>query len=226
MFVGGIRAFWAILMLWSGAGIALADNLPIYALEITGLYQADGRGAYDQILVQAAPDTQIIRTSAAQAFSHFEKCTDCCLSPANTQPEFYPYQQGFIQTNPINLADIYIWSPPGMPVIDNIDALIGKRVGARIGFPYGKTIEQKLNLQRVANIETNIYLLESGRLDAMIEYVPDAYVIFDNLGKTPFPHHQGAPILSHQDAILCHDTPQGRDFVAAFNKGLTRIKPK
>lgn len=203
---------------------AYAESVTIHAIEIPGLYQPDGKGDYNNVLDALRPnlgtDYRIVVESAAMAFSGFENCADCCISPANRNPEFYPYQDGFLETMPMNRADIYIWTAPGMPIIDNIAALKGKKVGARIGFPYGQSVEHMLNLQRVKSIETNINLLEAGRIDAMIDYVPDTYTVFERLGKKPFPHNAGHPVLSHNDAILCHDTPRARDFVSEFDRAL------
>jgi hypothetical protein len=218
------KTLMTILSCWLIGGTAHTEELTIYGLDILGLHQTDQKGDYDRIIDRLKPKIatpfKIEVIPAARAFSQFEKCQSCCISPANKNPEFYNYGDDFIDTTPMNRADIYIWTKPGTAPIGDVNSLIGKRVGARIGFPYGKTIESKLDLQRVSTIEANIRLLEAGRLDAFVDYVPDSYSVFEKEGKEPFPHNKDKPVLYHNDSILCHRNAQSSAFINEFNQAI------
>ena len=109
------------------------------------------------------------------------------------------------------------------------DALSGWLCGSGIdskeptGFardlPYGKSFESaNLNTSAVGDIESNIKKLKSGRIDAFVAYVPDAYAAFDKMGLPPFPHNKAAPIAEHPDSLVCRGV--AASFVDAFNATL------
>ena len=75
--------------------------------------------------------------------------------------------------------------------------------------PYGAKVDSSgIILERVASIETNSKKLELGRIEAMIAYVPDAYTAFANLGKAPFAHNTKAPLVIHEDSLVCRNVPK------------------
>jgi len=197
----------------------------IYVIEIEGLHQKDGDGKYDSILqgaiVSENLDIEMIVLPPGRAFRKFKSCETCCISPANKNKEFYDYP-GSIETLPMNEARVVIFSLPGGSVFSKIEQLVGLRVNGRLGMPYGKTIESSgLPLGLARTIEGNIKMLQRGRIDAFIAYIPDAYDAFLNLGLDPFPHTPDNPIVVHQDALLCRG--KNADYlVKKFNNFLSR----
>ena len=207
---------------------AAAGDVKVFAVEIEGLHQKDGKGEYDSVLadvgskISTSIDIEVL--PPARSFKEFESCTDCCISPANKNPDFYEYADGYIESVPMNTAKIYIWSAPGSDVISGLSDLKGKKVGIRSGMPYGNKFESaSLDVQAAPTIEANIRKLKAGRIDAFIAYVPDAWMAFESEGIDPFPHDAANPISVHPDAVLCKQNEKTESFVAEFNKALGSV---
>lgn len=198
------------------------ETVTIFAIEIPGLHQRDGNGKYDKIL-KSIPGINytIIYLTARRVFAEFYRSSNCAISPANLNPEFYSWDFNVVETSPMGIASIHIFSPKGEPVISSINDLIGKRVGIRFGMPYGKTLENiNLILYQNRSIVSNIRMLDINRIDYMVEYIPDAYEAFRSLNLEPYPFDIDRPIAVHPDSLVCKDV--SRDFINAFNSEVTK----
>ena len=87
----------------------------------------------------------------------------------------------------MDTAKVYIFSSEGKPSTSSLSDLKGKRVGARQGMPYGKEVENSIELLRVRSIKENVKALKKGSIDYFIAYVPDAYQTFRDLKMEPLP---------------------------------------
>lgn len=202
------------------------SQVTIIGIDIPGLHQKNGGGEYDNII-----NAGIVKNGKATLEVHppvrakdkFDNCTNCCFSPANKNPDFYEFGSGYVQTNPMAVAKIYIWTKKGSmkTAISSLSDLKGKKVGIRHGMPYGKTFEKaKLNTEAVKTIEQNIKKLNRGRIDAFVAYVPDAYAAFQKLGIEPYPHAKDKPIAVHEDALVCKGV--SKQFIKDFNRSLKK----
>jgi hypothetical protein len=212
----------AILAAWSQD---VWSETIIYGTEIPGLHQIDGMGAYDKIINEI-----LIKPGLASLQVHppkrteknFSTCQNCCFSPANKNPDFYDFGEDIVKTEPMNTAKVYIFTAKGQKTINRLEDLKGKKVGIRFGMPYGKKFESAgLNVYPAEKTEINIKNLDKGRLDAFVEYVPDAYVAFKNLGIPPYPHDIANPIAVHEDCLVCRGVSD--DFVTTFNQKLKKM---
>jgi len=179
----------------------------IYTVEIPGLHQKDSKGVYDIIIETGLSKEGLAKVRLyppARAQIEFSNCTDCCFSPANLNPDFYDYGSDVVVTEPMGIAKVYIFSPPGVFTVSGLDALKGKKVGIRHGMPYGKSFEQAgLDTQAVITITSNIKKLKSKRIDYMVAYVPDAFDAFKLLKIEPFPYNADSPLAVHPDSMVC-----------------------
>ncbi len=211
----------ALFVLFACSQFVYAETT-IYSIEIPGLHERNGGGDYDKIIDKTLikPGLAKMRTlPPAKAENEFSKCTNCCFSPANKNPEFYDYGDDIIKTKPMGVAKVYIFTGKGQKIISNLSDLKGKKVGVRFGMPYGKTFDEAgLSTDEVPAIEQNIRKLDAGRIDAFIAYVPDAYDTFEKLGIPPYPHDVDNPIAVHEDCLVCRDVPS--EVIDAFNNGL------
>lgn len=213
--------WFMILIAFSYLSVANAQVLVI-GIDIPGLHQKNGGGDYDKIINQSlvkAGKATLKVMPPARAESEFKRCSNCCFSPANKNPEFYDFGDDYIQTKPMGIAKIYIWSKIGSKAIDSLDELRGKKVGTRHGMPYGRTFDNfGLKTEPVKTIKSNILKLEKGRIEAFIAYVPDAYNVFDEMGIEPFPHAKNKPMAVHEDSLICKDVSD--TFIQEFNNSL------
>lgn len=206
-------------------GSALA-NVIIYAEEIPGIHQQDGMGVYDLIIKETVVKARrgaLNILPPARAYKIFANCQNCCLSPANKNPEFYDFGENIMQTEPMNLAKLYIFVRQGQAAIYRLEDLKDKHVGIRHGMPYGKSVEQaRLKTKSVYKIESNIKMLNKGRIDAFLAYVPDAYQVFRTLGIKPYPHDVAHPVVVHSERLVCRGVEV--EFITLFNKQLKQLK--
>ncbi len=198
----------------------------IIGIDIPGLYQKDGKGVYDQVVGEVVVKQGLAAVQTlppARAENDFSKCLNCCMSPANGNPEFYELGPDMTVSDPMNHARVYVFTRKGEPLINSLEGLKGKKNGIRHGMPYGKSFENAdLNVQKAHTLASNFKKLEKGRLDAVVAYIPDAYIYFKEQGMEPFPHDVDRPLVAHDDALLCRGVDQS--FMDAFNSGLKGLR--
>jgi len=192
---------------------AFASTYDIAAIEIDGLHQKDGGGDYDKV-ISVLNATKVMSPAAAQKF--FESGKAECLSPANTDPNFYSYDFPVISSNSMFQAKVFIYANQE---ISSITDLSGKKVGIRKGMPYGNKIDNSgLNFIQARDIETNIKRLKSGKIDAFIAYWPDSEQAFKNLDVMILPHAVNSPLAVHDDQVVCRDSAKGKSIIQAINQ--------
>ena len=213
----------SILLLLS---TSLFSEVSIIGLEIPGLHQNDGQGVYDKIVNQTVVRKRLAKLDVyppGRAELVFKTCENCCLTPANKNPEFYNFSKDIVESDSMNTAKIYIFVKKGEKTIFKLEDLKGKEVGIRRGMPYGKSFERSnLKTHTVNTIEKNIFLTLTNRIDAFIAYVPDAYYAFRNVRMDPFPHEISKPLAVHPDRLVCRGV--SLEFMNQFNSLLNDLK--
>ena len=187
---------------------------------IPGLHDKKGTGEYDLIIKQVA-SVQLVPLPTIRAEQSFQRSSDKCFSPANKNPDFYPnyINSDIIESKPMGIAKVYIFTAPGKPVISSLSELKGKKVGARLGFSYGNKVDTSgVKLTLVNSLDKNIKKLQSGRIDAMIDFVPDVYLALESLGVPELPHDKSNPVAVHNDSVICKKTAQTEEFIAELNQ--------
>ena len=212
----------------ASSGAALAAT-KIVAMKIDGLYQKDGKGLYDQIVAAAAKQSgqgiEIQVVAPNRALKDFESGKYACVSPANTNPDFYDFKFSTVESKSMTTAKIYIFTKAGSQPITDLASLKGKKVGICKGLPYGAKVEGAgLKLIKAGSDEANVKKLMAGRIDAFLAYTPDMYTVFRAMGIKPLAHDANKPVAVHEDTILCRKDKGGDAIVAAFNKGFQGIE--
>ncbi len=215
-----------ILLLMCSAVLlqAVHAKTNIFGLEIPGLHSPDGSGSYDRHIRRAlvnAGFAQLLVVPPARAFKMFKHCDNCCISPANKNPEFYDFPAAWVETRPMDVAKVFVFSRPGERILNSIAGLRGKAVGTRFGMPYGKTFDQaQLNLLQISNLDEHLILMRRGLIDVFVAYVPDAYTMFQEHNLPPYPHDKNNPIAIHNDALVCRGVPAAT--ILRFNQYLAK----
>ncbi|MFK8083600.1 MAG: substrate-binding periplasmic protein [Granulosicoccus sp.] len=203
-------------------------GVTFFAYDIPGLYQKDGGGVYDKIVSKLIVDEgtgKLKVLPGIRAENSFANCQNCCITPANTNPAFYDFGSDVVATEPMNNAEIYIFSKRGAPPIDNVDDLAGKRVGIREGM--ATSLSSVLDgadfkVQGVRSIEQNMQKLDKGRIKAYIDFVPDVYLVANDLGVEAHPHSKGKPLQRHPDSLACKGVSP--EFITDFNRKLSSMR--
>ena len=210
------------------ASQSFANDVQIYGLDIPGLHQKDGGGIYDIVLQKVSEKGVHSKLSVVplnRAHKNLENCASCCATPANKSADFYDYGDDYITSDAMFVAKVFAWTLPDAPAISDLSGLRGKKVGARHGMPYGKTIDNSaLKLAYVPTIEANIKKLKHKRIDAFIAYTPDAFTSFENMGEKTYTHDAKNPLAVHADQIVCKKSPETESFIKSFNSALAIMR--
>lgn len=220
-----LTIFGALLAMMSSLSFA---QVTVYAYEIPGLYQEDSNGVYDQIVTQLIveeghADLQVLPGITAE--KQFRRCTNCCITPANLNPQFYRFPKEVVATDPMNVAEIYIFTKHGSTPIGDIDKIEGMRVGVRRSMITSLQSVLRSGSFRMHPADTITQLLselDEGTIQAYIDFVPDVYAVANDLGIEPPSHTKGMPLDRHPDALACKGV--SADFIQGFNSGLQKMQ--
>lgn len=203
-----------------------AEPIKLYVQFIPSLFQYDNQGVYDQLIRLATPDGYSISLQVLpnhRASNKFKTCTNCCLSPANLNPNFYSFGKEVKATQPLNRAKAYIFSLTEDEVYTKLSQLVGKRVGLERGMNYGKAVAAGDFIPSVTNtLLQNFKMLAIHRIDTMIAYTPDIYQAFKEVDPNRFHYDEMQPIAIHNDALVCRDVEL--DFIKGFNTNLESLR--
>lgn len=204
-------------------------EITINAQQIPGVYMTDGSGIYNKIYdevkkqVPDLPNLDIV--NPGRAIGSYVRGQVSCLTPANSNSNFYDVPFKTIESMPFNLAKIYAFTAPGKPTVSSIADLKGKKIAVRQGFSYGRDLETAgLQFDKGQSIEANVRKLLDGRVDVVVDFVPDAWEAFDALKMAPLPHVADKPLAVHVDAIVCKDTPETQALISKISDVLLQLK--
>ena len=120
-----------------------AFAVEIFAIDIPGLHNQKMTGDYD-VIISKVKGAKLVELPAIRAENTFNESKGGCLSPANKNTNFYPdwNVESIIASKPMSVAKVYIFTRSGSESISDLSKLVGKKVGARAGFPYGKKVDE------------------------------------------------------------------------------------
>ena len=193
----------------------------IVATKLDGVVERNHSGVYDQVFGELKFDYEVF--SPELALDKFKGNEFDCIFPLDQ--DFYGDKSNTVQSTPINLAKIFIFTLKGPPITD-LDKLKGMRVGMRSGLNYGPKLSYpRFKVEFANSIYSNVWKLRSDRIDAIVDFNPD---MEDYLKKVSLSlvYDKNAPVIVHKDALLCHDGPKEREFVQRFNKAVKESDAK
>lgn len=144
-----------------------------------------------------------------------------CVIPLDRR--FWDGKESLINSEPLNVAKIFIFSRKNEGPYTSLDQLKGKKLGARRGMPYGPKIDKDYLLDLVTTDDQNVQKLNSKRIDAFLAYYPDM-PLWAKEHKSPLPNHAQVPFDTHKDAFLCRDTPDVREFLKSFDEAVVKLR--
>lgn len=141
-----------------------------------------------------------------------------CLFPASIAGLHNPEQ--LIESTPIQSASAFLFSTS-----PNLSIVKSTTIGIRRGFSYNN-IREKLNghFIELQDDFDAVRLLDSGRVEAVIGFLPDIAAAYSAINKQLPYYDVNAPISSNEDAMVCHKTPENMVFIASVNKKIETFK--
>lgn len=215
----------AIGLFAAAATVEAAPKLGAYA--IPGVFELDKTGSYDKALARVASEAGLSLDYAVLAPGRveddFKQHKLDCVIPLDAR--FWSSAEKVINSEPLNVAKIYVFSRAGDGPYTSVEQLKGKRVGARRGMPYGPKYDGSgIKAELVNDDGQNVQKLNAKRIDAFLAYVPDMWQ-WASASKQPLPNHdEQQPFDIHKDAFLCRDTAATREFLKAFDAAVVKIR--
>jgi len=193
----------------------------IVATKLDGVVERNHGGVYDQVFQELKFDYEVF--SPDVALDKFKGNEFDCIFPLDQ--DFYGDKSNTVQSVPINIAKIHIFTLKGQPITD-LDKLKGLRVGMRSGLNYGPKLSYpRFKVEYANSIYINVWKLRSDRIDAIVDFNPDMEDYLNKVGIN-LVYDKNAPVIVHRDALLCHDGPKEREFVQRFNKAVKESDAK
>jgi ABC-type amino acid transport substrate-binding protein len=216
--------FTAGLLTWLPA-VHAEPRLGAYA--IPGVFEPDKSGNYDKVLAKVAKDSGLkldyVVLAPGRLETDFKDQKFDCVIPLDAR--FWSSNDKTFNSEPLNVAKIYLFSRATEGPYWNLDQVKGKRIGVRRGMPYGPVFDGSgLQAEVVNDDDQNVQKLAANRIDAFLAYVPDMWE-WSKEKQRPLPNHdQTKPFETHKDAFLCRDTAETRAFAKTFNDAVIKIR--
>ncbi|MFC4347162.1 hypothetical protein ACFO5Q_04835 [Kordiimonas lipolytica] len=192
----------------------------------------DGSGFYNEVLgtVLDAMDSpkayQPLPYKRAKV--SFQDIAGSCLYPSDighlvTGKEIEG-PDGFIQTVPLIWVESHIFSRYGEAPLASLEALEGRK----IAYPNGSALPTVLEGYGASFLPTTTEtakarMLIAGRVDHMSGSLPDNIFVFKSLGRPLPPYNPDLALIRVGVSVVCHDTPENRAFVGAFDGVTARL---
>lgn len=209
---------------------AQQEKVIISAYEIKGVVEQDRSGDYDQVIQKALQaidgGVEYRARPTPRANLEFENKEADCIFPVDER--FYKSQAKLINSEPINIAKVYIYSRKGDGPWHSLDQIRGKKIGIKAGVPLGpKWDSSGLKAEVVKKDEQNIVKLNERRIDVFLAFVPDMNILGVQMGIEKMPIFDSArPFEAHREALLCHESEKVRSFLKKFNSEIVSMKKK
>jgi ABC-type amino acid transport substrate-binding protein len=203
------------------------DVITVAGFEIPGVMEPKLTGSYDQILVEVfshlPSKVKYFVIPTARADSLFSDNAVDCVAPMDIR--YSKIQEMVVNSKPINIAKIYIYSRNKEGPWTTLQDIEGKRVGIKNGLWYGpKWSDKKMHVEAVASDEQNIEKLKKGRIDAFLAYVPDMTVLKHDKGIILPNHDPKRPFDIHNDSLLCHKSKRIEKMLKEFDQAISTMR--
>lgn len=201
----GVLAFFGI---FSVVETARSDHLLVLTTHIPGLHETDLSGEYDQKILQAAEtagiEVEILLLPFTRMTTEFAVCENCCASPC-VELASADYCAGAQFSEPWNSASLHIFTRKHSGAVSALDNLDGKPVGLEFGSPVARDMIEEAGATHVAfdDLGSGFQMLKLGRVDAILAWVLDVLVYFDQHQIPVQTYDPNAPLLTVTDRLGC-----------------------
>lgn len=192
---------------------------------------ADGTGFYNDLVTLTLDGLPVSYTVSPyrRAKAVFLRGNPGCLYPSNIPLLIaggeIDSSEGYIDTDGFLTVKVFVFSRPGTAPPASIHDIDHRSVAYAMGsrVPYFLK-DANADFIAVADETDKARMLLSGRVDLISAALPDAKFVFDELGQPLPPFDPTYKLNDTLVRITCHDTPENRAFVQAFNNQLGDLR--
>ncbi|WP_196160342.1 hypothetical protein [Reinekea sp. G2M2-21] len=230
-----MKSSWFVFLLtvwWASYSVA---NEPVLGLELEYRLRIDNSAHYNHLwqrLESMGLSRSLSVVPLKRAFRDFSKEKDSCIFPTSITalttsfPEYSTDE--LIASTPVDYVSLKVFTRPDEEVVSDLRQLNGKRVAIWNGldpdiFLNGLDVEVESTVDEGVRLK----MLYSGRVDAILGFVPDTLIASDFLGIER-PNAEGAftYFAGNGISMVCFDSESNRAFVAQFNQLINLLREK
>jgi hypothetical protein len=219
-------------LLTLGAGVAAAQDAPDIAIanwsEVVGdtQYELEGpQGQAIKAVMEATGDDVSWQVMANErAYRGFAQKRWPCVTP--DARIYYGEDADILESTAINMADWLVVTGPDGPLVTEKDGLKGMSVGLDHEPEYlgGILPDGGFEAQVHADLANNVAKVYRGRVDSTVLWASALREILDNNPEyQELTYDFDQPFLTVPDAVICHDTPRGREVMEKVNAGFDKV---
>lgn len=221
--------------LFAFSAVLKAQDDPVQVIGFTkeGRMELDGSGHYPDlvraIVAEAGVPAQFHVVPVIRSIREFGPHGPKCLVPAALRPWMNQFPnltpENTVEGEPIDYITAHIVTKPGTRPITNLMELEGKRLGHWIGVQAERYLpEVPMTRVTAQSEESTIRMLMSGRVDVILSWNPDVYILFSKLGFGEPSLEPDNPIYGSTAHFLCHRTPETEAFIEETDKVIRRMR--
>ncbi len=192
----------------------------------------DGTGFYNDVLKTVLLEMEMPKAYQPLPYKRakvdFKGNAGSCLYPSDishlSRGKEIDVPENYIQAAPLIWVESHIFSRYGEPPLTSLEALKGRK----IAYPNGSALPTVLEEYGASFLPTTTEtakarMLVAGRVDHMSGSLPDNIFVFKSMGRPLPPYNPDLALVRVGVTVVCHDTPENRAFVDAFNDALARL---
>jgi len=230
---------WCMLSLiscwWLVLPVVAQDAEPVMVIGFPkeGRMEQDGSGPYPDlvraILAEVDTPTTWVVSPVMRSTRLFSEGGARCLVPAALVPwqNKFPHltTKNTVESEPIDYITAHIVTKPGTAPITDLRDLAGKRIGYWVGASVDRFLPDVGYTKVTAQSEeSNIRMLMSGRVDAIFNWNPDAYILFERMGYGEPSLDPDDPIFGSTAHFWCHRTRATEAFIKQADKVIREMR--
>jgi hypothetical protein len=225
--------FVASLLALTASLSASADGVRIVGYPKEGRLEADGSGHYGDlvrsILAEANYDASFTTAPVLRSLRELETSSHTCVFPSSVEALA---EQGLVDraelllgSAPIDYVTGHIVTLPGSEMISDVSQLHGKAIAAWRGVNVQPYLgDASVNVLQTDNEFNAIRLLQTGRVDAIWNWIPDAYILFERLEIGPPNLNAAKAFYASEIQFVCSPDASSEAFLAKIDPVIEKMR--
>lgn len=222
----------------AGASGAAAEakkdsGVRIVAFPKEGRMEADGSGHYAElvrtVLAEAGYNDQLITVPVKRSLRYFETLDELCMVPLSKfgLSHMYPNTDpnSLIQGVPIDYITGHLVTRPGAEPIRDMQLIEGKAVASWSGVNVDVLLpDSNFTLLQSETEASAIRMLMTGRVDIIWGWVPDTFILFEEMGLGKPSLALDKPIFESSAHFVCKKTRRSEKLMPRLDAVIERMR--
>ena len=231
--ITGIFLLTLLISVLCKTAYADSSSQLIYGIDLDYRLSENGKTQYNALLKELEEQGLLFKSvirPLRRSQASFKRDTKSCIFPATISAikanDTSFDNQKLLQSIPIDQVSLRVFTQSEKPFVSSLDELEGKKVAVVNGlnpdifFP-----DINMSVEFTANEEARVKMLDAGRIDAVLGFLPDVLLAAEALNLPPPIYDKELSVVSDEGvSFICHDTKMTRNFLKSTNKIIYKLK--